>query len=167
AGSGTSRTLTMTPAAHATGSATITVSVSDGTTVVPTSFVVTVTPVNDAPTIAFGVPSGSTTEGVPAELVVTVFDIDSPGAGLHLSAVSGNVSLLPNSAIVVTPISSTAHTRTFRATMTPAAGGYGAAIVSFTANDFGPRSEEHTSELQSRENLVCRLLREKKKHNTR
>src|SRR5690606_16365891 len=28
---------------------------------------------------------------------------------------------------------------------------------------FVPRSEEHTSELQSRENLVCRLLLEKKK----
>src|SRR5690606_40688160 len=28
---------------------------------------------------------------------------------------------------------------------------------------FGARSEEHTSELQSRENLVCRLLLEKKK----
>src|SRR5690606_39596424 len=28
------------------------------------------------------------------------------------------------------------------------------------------RSEEHTSELQSRENLVCRLLREKKKRHT-
>src|SRR5690606_40938790 len=28
----------------------------------------------------------------------------------------------------------------------------------------GARSEEHTSELQSRENLVCRLLLEKKKH---
>src|SRR5690606_39784282 len=28
-----------------------------------------------------------------------------------------------------------------------------------------PRSEEHTSELQSRENLVCRLLLEKKKKN--
>src|SRR5690606_39477601 len=28
-----------------------------------------------------------------------------------------------------------------------------------------PRSEEHTSELQSRENLVCRLLLEKKKQN--
>src|SRR5690606_41411228 len=27
---------------------------------------------------------------------------------------------------------------------------------------FGGRSEEHTSELQSRENLVCRLLLEKK-----
>src|SRR5215475_15305800 len=31
------------------------------------------------------------------------------------------------------------------------------------ANDAPARSEEHTSELQSRENLVCRLLLEKKK----
>src|SRR5690606_41647655 len=30
----------------------------------------------------------------------------------------------------------------------------------------GARSEEHTSELQSRENLVCRLLLEKKKKNS-
>src|SRR5690242_21331932 len=32
-------------------------------------------------------------------------------------------------------------------------------------NDFGGRSEEHTSELQSHVNLVCRLLLEKKKKN--
>src|SRR3712207_7809971 len=31
------------------------------------------------------------------------------------------------------------------------------------ANDLHPRSEEHTSELQSRQYLVCRLLLEKKK----
>src|SRR5690606_39603320 len=31
----------------------------------------------------------------------------------------------------------------------------------------GVRSEEHTSELQSRENLVCRLLLEKKKRRNR
>src|SRR5690606_41861014 len=31
------------------------------------------------------------------------------------------------------------------------------------ADPGSPRSEEHTSELQSRENLVCRLLLEKKK----
>src|SRR5256886_6576993 len=30
----------------------------------------------------------------------------------------------------------------------------------------GHRSEEHTSELQSQSNLVCRLLLEKKKNNT-
>src|SRR5438034_8651162 len=29
--------------------------------------------------------------------------------------------------------------------------------------EFGPRSEEHTSELQSHSDLVCRLLLEKKK----
>src|SRR5207302_5805061 len=32
---------------------------------------------------------------------------------------------------------------------------------------FRHRSEEHTSELQSRENLVCRLLLEKKKNSLR
>src|SRR6266571_7879944 len=32
--------------------------------------------------------------------------------------------------------------------------------------DARARSEEHTSELQSHVNLVCRLLLEKKKHNT-
>src|SRR5690242_21449911 len=32
-----------------------------------------------------------------------------------------------------------------------------------TSGNFGPRSEEHTSELQSHVNLVCRLLLEKKK----
>src|SRR5690606_41146646 len=33
----------------------------------------------------------------------------------------------------------------------------------FTRNQGCRRSEEHTSELQSRENIVCRLLLEKKK----
>src|SRR5690606_39707210 len=36
-------------------------------------------------------------------------------------------------------------------------------IVLGDRGDDGVRSEEHTSELQSRENLVCRLLLEKKK----
>src|SRR5699024_11303224 len=37
-----------------------------------------------------------------------------------------------------------------------------AAMVEMTALAFGSRSEEHTSELQSRFDLVCRLLLEKK-----
>src|SRR5690606_40191996 len=36
-------------------------------------------------------------------------------------------------------------------------------LVDDLANHAARRSEEHTSELQSRENLVCRLLLEKKK----
>src|SRR5438874_3558511 len=39
-------------------------------------------------------------------------------------------------------------------------GATGRAVV---FNATGPRSEEHTSELQSRRDLVCRLLLEKKK----
>src|SRR5690606_41528738 len=38
-----------------------------------------------------------------------------------------------------------------------------ALIRSGAFDSLHPRSEEHTSELQSRENLVCRLLLEKKK----
>src|SRR2546430_11854796 len=35
-----------------------------------------------------------------------------------------------------------------------------------SSRDRSPRSEEHTSELQSQSNLVCRLLLEKKKKHT-
>src|SRR5690625_5964923 len=39
----------------------------------------------------------------------------------------------------------------------------GAALVKALTQDMKKRSEEHTSELQSRGHLVCRLLLEKKK----
>src|SRR5690606_39340158 len=39
-------------------------------------------------------------------------------------------------------------------------------IVNEVMAEYFARSEEHTSELQSRENLVCRLLLEKKNQNT-
>src|SRR2546430_13729634 len=44
--------------------------------------------------------------------------------------------------------------------------GCGANAAGIYATPFWPshRSEEHTSELQSQSNLVCRLLLEKKKH---
>src|SRR5207302_11414899 len=42
----------------------------------------------------------------------------------------------------------------------------GAAASAPAGDDGEARSEEHTSELQSRENLVCRLLLEKKKKKT-
>src|SRR5690606_41096660 len=45
----------------------------------------------------------------------------------------------------------------------PAPGRGGTCWARLTDRHLPPRSEEHTSELQSRENLVCRLLLEKKK----
>src|SRR2546430_5957536 len=41
--------------------------------------------------------------------------------------------------------------------------GVGGSIGASAGDDFLTRSEEHTSELQSQSNLVCRLLLEKKK----
>src|SRR5688572_31556958 len=38
-------------------------------------------------------------------------------------------------------------------------------VIGFDPRGVGERSEEHTSELQSQSNLVCRLLLEKKKKN--
>src|SRR3989442_9336227 len=40
------------------------------------------------------------------------------------------------------------------------------ADLEYDPRDYGKRSEEHTSELQSRPHLVCRLLLEKKKKQT-
>src|SRR2546430_4443300 len=73
------------------------------------------------------------------------------------------------------------YTTLFRSDRLPRVlGGMGVAILSTltglitsrTAKEKGiggevvsPRSEEHTSELQSQSNLVCRLLLEKKKNN--
>src|SRR2546427_6259569 len=42
---------------------------------------------------------------------------------------------------------------------------FGAALMNSSLAGRWSRSEEHTSELQSQSNLVCRLLLEKKKHN--
>src|SRR2546430_12428289 len=49
-----------------------------------------------------------------------------------------------------------------------AAGGTAVVVSAHRPGDWrscASRSEEHTSELQSQSNLVCRLLLEKKKHN--
>src|SRR5690606_40938902 len=45
----------------------------------------------------------------------------------------------------------------------PAVAVQSACLIGMTVSGASRRSEEHTSELQSRENLVCRLLLEKKK----
>ena len=45
-------------------------------------------------------------------------------------------------------------------------GAYRQGVERFAVGDYDGRSEEHTSELQSPDHLVCRLLLEKKKKTT-
>jgi VCBS repeat-containing protein len=74
-GSDANRTVTVTPAADQFGNATITITVSDGEAGADESFVLTVNPVNDAPTIG-GSPETSVDEDAPYSFTPTAFDVD-------------------------------------------------------------------------------------------
>ncbi|MCC7124390.1 MAG: hypothetical protein IT178_06050 [Acidobacteria bacterium] len=134
-GSDAARHITITPRANQFGTATITVSVSDGTSTAQRTFTLTVTAVNDAPVIS-GVPAlVSTTVATPVTITVTLTDIDSAPAALSLAAVSGNPLLLPASGISVVPGTASATSRAFLLTLTPASGQSGTATVTLTGSD--------------------------------
>ena len=83
-GTGASRTVTVTPASNQSGSATITLTVSDGMASSTDTFVLTVNAVNDAPTIS-DVSSLSTNEDTATSaLAVTLGDVETAVANLDL-----------------------------------------------------------------------------------
>ena len=140
AGSGTARSIQVHPAPNANGAATITVTVSDGSATAPTTFVLTVTPVNDAPTIA-PITNASTPEDTVVDVPVTIGDIDTALASVTLSATSADQAVLPNASIAVlgsgagrvlrlTPAANTSGVVTVTATVQDGAGGQ--AQTSFT-----------------------------------
>lgn len=100
-GSGTNRTVKLTPASNKSGSATITIKVSDGTSTVTDAFVAQVTPVDDPPTMTFirdrSIPPSSSTGPVS----FTVADIDNSVSTLTVTASSSNTSLVPDEGIVL------------------------------------------------------------------
>src|SRR3712207_8916939 len=67
-------------------------------------------------------------------------------------------------ALLLTRVPSGLAPKCVKTTKTGASWG-GATISGGLARELTERSEEHTSELQSRQYLVCRLLLEKKKYN--
>ena len=99
-GSGANRTVAVTPVANASGTATITVTVSDGSLTASDTFVLTVTAVNDPPTIS-SISSQATAAGVAVgPLALTVGDIETAAASLTLSAASSDTVLVPVANIV-------------------------------------------------------------------
>src|SRR6185503_9391254 len=75
-GSGANRTVTVTPAAAQTGVATITVTVNDGQLTTPTSFQLTVTATNTAPTISAITDQVINEDGTTGALSFTVGDAE-------------------------------------------------------------------------------------------
>jgi hypothetical protein len=129
-GEGAERTLTVTPVAHQSGSARITVTVSDGELPASQTFLLTVAPVNDAPFIS-GL-SASQTIPEDGRLVVTfkVQDIDSPVDSLVAVATGDNPSLLPATSLQV---SGTGENRILA--ITPAPDQSGTANITVTVSD--------------------------------
>jgi len=129
-GSGANRTITLIPAEERSGSALITLIVSDGAATAQTFFLVTVNPVLDPPTIS-GPGDQATESGLAVgPLQVTVHDVDTPLAALVLSATASDAVLLPPSAFV---FGGSDGTRTV--TITPAPHATGTAIVTLTVSD--------------------------------
>jgi len=133
-GSGGSRTVTVTPAGNASGSALITVTVSDGALSASQQFTLTVNSVNDAPTLA--AIAGINVAQDAGQQTVNLSGIGSGAANesqtLTVTAVSSNPSLIPTPAITYSSPASTGSLR-----FTPAAGQIGSAQITVTVSDNG------------------------------
>lgn len=140
-GSGENRTVTITPAAGQGGSTTITLSVTDGTATVSGTFQLTVTSVNDAPTIS-AIPAQSTLEDVPTgQISFTIADSDTPPGSLTVTGSSSNKTLVPDANIA---ISNSGTTRTV--VITPAVNQNGTTTITLTVSD-GTASAQTTFQL--------------------
>jgi regulation of enolase protein 1 (concanavalin A-like superfamily) len=129
-GSGSSRTLTVTPAADQWGAATITVRVSDGALVTARAFALTVTPVNDPPAISVLADQTLAEGASTGPIAFTVGDVDNDPAALTITASSDNPALIPAAGLVLG--GSGVH-RTLA--ITPAPGQSGAARVTLRVSD--------------------------------
>ncbi|MFO0691587.1 MAG: PQQ-dependent sugar dehydrogenase [Myxococcota bacterium] len=129
-GSGANRTLIVSPVANASGTATISLTVSDGSASATDTFVVTVVAVNDAPTISTVANQSTTPGGAVGPLAVTIGDLETAATALTLTASSSNPTLLPNANVV---LGGSGANRTV--TLTPVAGQTGTATVTLTVGD--------------------------------
>lgn len=102
AGTGASRTVSITPGRDQSGLATITVSVSDGITTVTRTFRLDVGAGNDAPTISSIADQVIDEDGATGALAFTIGDVDSPVDLLLVTATSSNGALVASSGLVVT-----------------------------------------------------------------
>ena len=128
-GEGAERTVAITPVPDQFGNATITLNVSDGSLTTSTSFEVTVSPLNDAPTITV-VATDSTEEDTTKTISFTVADAETFAENLVLSGTSSNLGLVPNANLL---FDGSGSDRTV--TITLAANQHGSASISIAVTD--------------------------------
>jgi hypothetical protein len=129
-GSDANRTLSLTPAANEFGTATITVSVFDGTSSSSDTFQLTVTEQNDLPTVSPIADQTIPEDAATGILAFTIGDVETAAASLTVTAASDNTSLVPNSNL---SLGGSDANRTIR--VTPAANQFGTATITVTVSD--------------------------------
>ncbi len=129
-GTGANRSVVVTPAGNQFGSATITITVDDGDDQVTETFVVTVNPINDLPTISAIASRSIPEDGNTGAIAFTIGDVETALGSLVLTAESSNTNLVPLANIV---FGGSGASRTV--TVTPAGNVSGAAIITITLSD--------------------------------
>jgi hypothetical protein len=128
-GSGANRTVTVTPTLNQSGTALITVAVSDGTLVAQDTFLLTVS--GNAPPTISDILNQTTGQNIPAgPIAFTVGDAETPAASLTIASGSSNPTLVPDVNIAV---GGSGANRTV--TVTPALGQVGTTTITLTVSD--------------------------------
>lgn len=126
----TNRLLTVIPAANQTGTSTLIVTVSDGTSSSSTPFSVTVTPVNDAPMITSINNQQLTTNNSSPPLAFTIADLETSPSLLQVTATTSNPLLVPPSGIAISGSSTNRSV-----TISPMTGQLGSTTITLTVDD--------------------------------
>jgi uncharacterized repeat protein (TIGR01451 family) len=129
-GGGSARTLTITPATNQSGTATISLTVSDGTNSAVDTFVLTVQEVNDPPTISVITNRSVLEDTSTGPIAFTVFDIETQGSDLVVTASSTDLALTPTNNLSFT-VAGTNRT----VTILPGTNQFGVANVTLTVRD--------------------------------
>jgi uncharacterized repeat protein (TIGR01451 family) len=126
-GSGSNRTVIVTPATNQTGSATIQVFATDGSATNMASFVLTVLPVNDPP-VLLPIATQSVDEDSVAQVSFSAMDPDNSFEELTYVLHSSNQDLLPDANLTVDRAAR-------QLVLTPATNQYGSALVELDVTD--------------------------------
>ena len=129
-GSGANRTAIITPAANQSGTSTITLSVSDGALTTSDTFTLTVTAVNDAPTISNITDRSIAVNTNTGAIAFAIGDIETAPTSLTLTKSSSDTTLVPTANIVFGGSGAARNV-----TITPAANKLGSATVTVTVSD--------------------------------
>ncbi|MBM3822127.1 MAG: tandem-95 repeat protein [Verrucomicrobia bacterium] len=127
--------LTVTPVPTQSGSAVLTLFVSDGSSTNQTSFKLTVTAVNRVPALSGLGDLTLIEDQVAAEFRFSVADPDTPASGLAVTAVSSDELLLPRAGVLVTRATGSAAETNWVLRLTPSPDRSGRARLTVTVSD--------------------------------